>query len=831
MPTPANGALFDVKPVDESGSVDISRIAAVRGVVNLTPARRRKIADDPEFLAAVAAKKTSRPVLKNKPVAPIRQEKKESTISIEKVVPSAKTSNTKDQFESFLNEETDLHVELAKIGAQTHSFSGKPRYRPIARIKDKELRIEEAPKKQEPEYQHPIEFDAILAEIQYSRARAARAPEMPAMARMEKPIRSNGEAFGEMRPVLTKSPVISRSLRTKSKTRRWRPSRRSLIIVGSIVLGLLLLASGGWGLKNHITSKGQAAVAELEHAKADLENLNFEGASQDFLKAYQSFSSAGAGLNFMGATISSLLAALPGGETVKSAQNLVKIGKLLADSGAAMTDAAQALANAGSAFTPGATTTSSIAVIMTTLQRSLAVSAKDVSDIKALLADTDVSVIPEDKREAFEQLSALVPTIEEVVSHGAEYAKFFADASGLPGTHRYLILFENSAELRPTGGFPGSYGVVTFKDGKLTDFFVDDIYNLDGQIKHPVVPPVPLQHITPDWGMRDTNWFVDFPTSARVIADFYKMESGQAVEGVITINPSLMTDILKIIGPVSMPQYGLTLNADNFIPTIQSQIEYVADRAQPKQVLKDFVPLLMAKLRTASSDQWLTIFNSIIAGLDRRTVLMYFDNLNLEAFADNQGFAGQVRQAEGEDFLMPVISNVKGSKTDLVTDTSFKLNTVFEDTSAVHTLTITRTHNGGNEKYGFYNKQNPAYMRVLVPAGAELISIEGDDKTNFKPLLNYPKTDFKTNETLAKFESTDMEAGKKEFQFWLITDAGKTKTVTVKYRVPNIIKDSSYNLYFQKQPGLVIKNLSVIAGEYSRVGPLEKDLAIKVQLP
>src|SRR3989344_1736843 len=775
MQKPPHGALFDVKPVDDNGSVDIARMNAVQAVVNLSSSSHR-----------------------NKKIF-VQTTPSISSLSVKKSLPrQSKITQPKDfkqEFESALNEATDLQIELAKF-SQTHQFVGRPRYRPILPT----VRVTQTT---------PFpEFDVILTEINRSRAAAARVPEMTAMIALATPVASQG------RRQETRRQTISRS--------KWKPTLRFWLGLVIVAVVLAILAASGWGLKQRLTARGNSAVADLQNAKTDLENLNFDDAAKDFTSAYQSF-----------ASISSFIAALPGGGTVKSVQNLVKIGKLISDSGAAMAQAAKALAEAGSLFTPGDTAGPSISSVMLKLQTALAISYADISDVKALLADIDASIIPEDNRAAFEQLSAFVPTIEQVVGRGADYAKFFADATGQPGTHRYLLLFENSSELRPTGGFPGSYGVVTFKDGKLADFFVDDVYNLDGQIKQPVIPPVPLQHITPDWGMRDANWFADFPTSARVIEDFYFKESGQRVDGVITINPSLVTDILKVMGPISMSQYSLTLNADNFVTAIQNQIEYVADRAQPKQVMKDFAPLLMAKLRTASSDQWLAIFNSVIANIDKHAVLMYFNNLKLETFPADQGFAGQIYQGSG-DYIMPVISNVKGSKTDAVTDTSLALTTEFDGSDAIHTLTITRTHNGGNEKYAFYNKQNPAYIRVLVPANAELVGIQGDDSPNFKPIINYKTASFNnfiTNDTLVKFEASGMEAGKKEFQFWLIVDAGKTKTVTVVYRVPKALDGDTYNLYVQKQPGLVVKNFSTSVGNFIYDAPLEKDLPIKVELP
>src|SRR5258708_1703536 len=90
-------------------------------------------------------------------------------------------------------------------------------------------------------------------------------------------------------------------------------------------------------------------------------------------------------------------------------------------------------------------------------------------------------------------------------------------------------------------------------------------------------------------------------------------------------------------------------------------------------------------------------------------ILMSFNDLSLESFVTDKGFGGQVNQGDG-DYLMPVIVNIKGSKTDAVTNTSFAVDTSFEGNDAVHTLTITRIHTGGSAKYGFYNKQNPAYV-------------------------------------------------------------------------------------------------------------------------
>jgi hypothetical protein len=47
----------------------------------------------------------------------------------------------------------------------------------------------------------------------------------------------------------------------------------------------------------------------------------------------------------------------------------------------------------------------------------------------------------------------------------------------------YLVLLQNEMELRATGGFIGSYGILSFQNGRLMGFDIKDVYEADGQLK------------------------------------------------------------------------------------------------------------------------------------------------------------------------------------------------------------------------------------------------------------------------------------------------------------------------------------------------------------
>lgn len=854
-----SGAIFDVKPVDESGSVDVQKISAVQHVVNLTAFRPKKeIKKKAQLVSNPSKVQQSTPIRKPAFVP-------EPTLPPVIALPSQK--EIKDQFEELLNHDLDLGAELAKIGSRpAASANAKPRYRVIQNLAS----ADPIPRQDE--------YAPLISVIHRSAATISREeytdPDIvvePTLALKNFPSENLGgqasapvfamsaEAETDVRSFFAVPSIqLTMSGKHPSFTQRGRFPKISskLLMAGAGLLALAALAvQYGLSVKNDVVEQSSAAVANLQTAQSNLEALDFQNASQDFFAAYASFSEAGNTLNVFGATMTNIIAQLPGGGSLKSAKNLLEVGQLLSAAGTSMTTALNAVANTGALADP-TNPQVPLGPIVTALKKALVASQQQVTKANILMEDIDPSILPEENRASFEELKTKLPELKAAMDMSADYAKFFENMVN-SGDTRYLIMFQNGSELRPTGGFPGTYGVLSFTKGKLESIFVDDVYNLDGQLKEHIIPPLQMQHIAPSWGMRDANWYIDFPTSARNIRKFYEKESGKKVDGVFVLNPEMIKNILEIVGPVDMPQYGLTLTSENVLTAIQDQVEYGPNRTQPKQIVKDFAPTLFAKIYASGSDKWLSIFNTLVLSMNQRDVMMNFNNLSLQSFVIDKGFAGQVRQVK-TDYVMATLTNVKGSKTDAVTDTSMGITTKFEGDDAIHTLTISRTHNGGATKFGFYNKQNPAYVRVLVPEEAELISVNGNNNPNFKPLIDYANSDFVRDEELVKFETsgttdtitgvtTYRESGRKGIGFWLITDAASSKTVQVTYRVPNALKDKTYELYVQKQPALKVKNftfsmqrpegllpdasapvLTEKDSAYTYSAPLENDLAVKV---
>ncbi len=156
----------------------------------------------------------------------------------------------------------------------------------------------------------------------------------------------------------------------------------------------------------------------------------------------------------------------------------------------------------------------------------------------------------------------------------------------------YLLLFQNSAELRPTGGFIGSYGLLTFEKGKLLDFNVEDIYSADGQLKGYVEPPAPIKEFLGQntWYFRDSNWDPDFPISAQRAEWFLKKTTNRSVDGVIAVNLPAVKELLKATGTINLTDYNEEVTADNLFERAEyhSEIDFFPGSTQKKRFLGSF---------------------------------------------------------------------------------------------------------------------------------------------------------------------------------------------------------------------------------------------------
>jgi len=398
-----------------------------------------------------------------------------------------------------------------------------------------------------------------------------------------------------------------------------------------------------------------------------------------------------------------------------------------------------------------------------------------------------------------EKIKEQIYGASSVLEKAVPLSQILPALAGYPKGADYLVMLENNDELRPTGGFLGTYGILKLRDGEITSFNTHDIYHLDMPVKDKVnvAPPEPIKkYLVPKWYLRDANWSPDWPTAARQIDWFYQQESSLnpaaekvgEFDGVIALTPKLITDFLKIIGPVTVEEQ--IYNQDNFQDLLQYRVEkgYVelgVSSWNRKEVISEIAENLQERIFDLPPAGWFKVVNIILDNLTTKNLLLYLKDDQLENITLANGWGGELRAVAG-DYLMTVDANMGALKTDASLSRSLKYEVNQKADGLLARLTIGYNHHGQADwKTSAYK----SYTRIYVPLESQLIKINGYSPEQI---------------------DTGSEAGKTWFGFYFEVKPGQSKILTIDYRLPNFIDLSkNYELYLQKQPGREIDDVKV----------------------
>jgi hypothetical protein len=369
---------------------------------------------------------------------------------------------------------------------------------------------------------------------------------------------------------------------------------------------------------------------------------------------------------------------------------------------------------------------------------------------------------------------------------------------------RYLVLAQNPAEIRPSGGYSGTVGVITLRDGSIVEQRFRDVHELTRQPGLPFLEaPQPLAEYLlgqdQSWRLADANWAADFPEAAQESLRQYVIETGdEDIDGVIAITTYALDRLLEVVGPVEVPQYDVTVEPGDTTLTLLG-----ATRGTPtsiegrKEVLDVLARRLTSRLLSMPPARWTPTVEALEDIGSERMALAWMVDPDEQALVDDAGWDGRVRDDTG-DYLYVVESNVSPtSKYNLVIDRADSLSVQLDgEGSAVNILRMDWQNDAGRpgEPYrslrGFSNNEEGyygSYVRVLVPDGAELVTASGQ-----------------ASEPIRSVQDVTGEAGRTSFANYLFMPPGES-TLTYLWLMPEAAVRTEdgwrYELTVQKQPG------------------------------
>jgi len=420
--------------------------------------------------------------------------------------------------------------------------------------------------------------------------------------------------------------------------------------------------------------------------------------------------------------------------------------------------------------------------------------------------------------EKLKNLSSQIPQWRQNLYLAQTALDILPEALSLEGKKTYLLLLQNNHELRPTGGFIGSYGLLTFEKGKLLDIKIEDVYTADGQLKGHVEPPGEIKNYLGEetWFLRDSNFSPDFPTSAARAAWFLEKEIARQTDGVIGLNLYFIQKILKVTGPILLPDYDEQVTADNLFERCQyhAEVNFFPGSTQKKDFLSSLTTQLFEKLKELPLHQFPEASLALLESLEQKAILVWLDDGRAKNTLSQLGWDGALR---APPIGLPKFSQETFPDYLMLAEANFAVNKAnyFVKREATHELTIDgktgeitakTTLNLKNESpsnawpAGLYKN----YLRLILPTASQLVSIKTGTSLDQPVTKTIPKKDIKQT----------TEAGKQSIGFLVEVPVGEERKIEASYKLgqklPLNKKEITYILLWQKQPGIADDPIKLI---------------------
>jgi hypothetical protein len=362
---------------------------------------------------------------------------------------------------------------------------------------------------------------------------------------------------------------------------------------------------------------------------------------------------------------------------------------------------------------------------------------------------------------------------------------------GTPTPMTYFVAYQDPLELRPTGGFIGSFGLITVNHGSLKQQFEGS--EIGKREKLLVPAPEPIRYYNEIWWLlRDSNWSPNFPTTAALERYFVRMDLGVDPTGVINVTPQAAAAALAATGPIYIPEYHRWVNAGNLAQLTDYYSHWAPHPS--KQFIGIVGTRLISRIQSLDFHGWLQLASSLQNAVARGDLLMDFPDAQDERLVRLLGAGGAINGTTG-DYLYVVDANLSYNKINRwVHDTIRYDVTIRPDRWLDARLTIrmwnqpeppSRMSQGKGPAWGLMGGPDDyaSYLRMLVPAGGQLVDQSGW-RDPWTPGPAY---------------------GKMEFPGYVIVRRGRTAVIRLHYVVPpNVFswsKGRRYRLTIQHQPG------------------------------
>lgn len=366
----------------------------------------------------------------------------------------------------------------------------------------------------------------------------------------------------------------------------------------------------------------------------------------------------------------------------------------------------------------------------------------------------------------------------------------------------YLIVAQNPADLRPTGGYMGSWGVLTFQDGhvKQLDYRAYDqweSFDVAGRVWPAQTTPVQHYFNYCCMAMQDANWYPDYPTTALVLEQFARADQSAPIRGVIALDPAIIQALLAATGPVDLTDLNVHVTADNVV-TLANQYEgrganvTAADLQVGKRFLIEVAQVLLQRLSSGQHLASFTLLEATLQALQQKHLIVALNDPSAASAFARLGWDGAQATPTG-DYVM-------------VDDMSFSDNKVDESVSRQFSDTVQLRADGSADVTLNIHWQNAYPLPTQQGAGSGANLVPTTAMRDFFRVYLPPGASVKAVAGVDELWPTTAESGHVVAQGFVIVPQNGSSDVTVRYAIPAAVVATStgpqYQLTVQIQPGI-----------------------------
>lgn len=197
---------------------------------------------------------------------------------------------------------------------------------------------------------------------------------------------------------------------------------------------------------------------------------------------------------------------------------------------------------------------------------------------------------------------------------------------GGQGKRTYLLIFQNNAEVRATGGLPGAFAIVTAENGRI-DLQRTAAPRDIGYFEQPFrAMPANMEDLFSNRAVQypaDIGINPDFPWGAETLSGMWTARQGGEIDGVMAIDPVSLSYALEATGPLNV--LGRQLTGATAVDVLLRDVYLeVADDEAQNQFYASVTSQLFAKVARGDFDP-ARLVTAVARGVSEHRVLLWAD--------------------------------------------------------------------------------------------------------------------------------------------------------------------------------------------------------------